>query len=524
MAVLAYWPTFSNGFINWDDDRHVTRNNQIKSLDAQGLSRIFTGTVNKIYIPLTTLTFALEYHFFKFQPFYYHLNNLLLHLGVGVLVFYWGRSLGLSWAAGLIGMVIFLVHPIHVESVAWVSERKDVLYAFFYLAAVNLYLTRPILGIDRAKPALIPGIMKDKNYWGSLFLGLLAMLAKPMALSLPLILVLCDWFKGRQDLRRILGEKIPYFFYIIPLAWLTLRLNGDSFKSGSSLGESVLIYLWSLSFPVIKFFSPWALNPVYQIPQPVALTNPPYAIGLGLTLALLISLYIFRQQRWWVFAWAQYYFSIFFLLRFGQVADRNPVADRFMYLPSVGLCLALGYAAHKIWLKMHDKIILRRCVTVGFVFLMTFMVIKTNAQCRIWNNSFLFWDHVIALDPKLSFAYYNRANAYKAEREWSPALRDYTEAIELNPSYEAAINSRGAMYHAMGLYDQALNDYNRVLQLNANKASTYNNRGNLYLMHRDFELAIQDFDRALALDPGLKEVNKNRALAIKLKDLYNPRD
>ncbi|MCK5581082.1 MAG: hypothetical protein KAJ18_07385, partial [Candidatus Omnitrophica bacterium] len=169
LIFIAYLPALQNDFVNWDDDAHLFQNQFIQSFNVQD---IFTTTVNRTYIPLTSLSFAIEYYFFGEDPFVYHFNNVLLHLLVTGFVFQFGLRIGLSLTASTVGALIFGLHPMHVESVAWVTERKDVLYAFFYMLALLCYCSYVSSLATKRKGILLVATM---------VLGVLSALAKPMA-------------------------------------------------------------------------------------------------------------------------------------------------------------------------------------------------------------------------------------------------------------------------------------------------------------------------------------------------------
>ncbi len=229
LVILAFLPSLFNGFIKNDDPTHLLENVTLRALTFENIRAMFQSIVNVTYIPLTTASFAIEYHFFGYNPFIYHLDNLLLHLGVVVCVFVFLQRLGLSVLAAGMGALIFGIHPLRVESVTWITERKDVLYGFFYMLAVLQYW-------DYAKSG------KRNSYLLSLIFGFLSILAKPMALSLPLILLLCDWWMGRGWKRNIFFEKIPYAVIIIPITWITYALNARN--PIQSVGEAILLWVW----------------------------------------------------------------------------------------------------------------------------------------------------------------------------------------------------------------------------------------------------------------------------------------
>ncbi|MCX5680983.1 MAG: hypothetical protein NT079_01660, partial [Candidatus Omnitrophica bacterium] len=243
-------------------------------------------------------------------------------------VFLFMRQLGISvWAAGF-ATLLFAIHPTRAESVAWVTERKDVLYGIFYMAGLNAYLR----------------YIKDNNrnfYFLTIALALLSILSKPMALSFPLILLLCDWYGKRKIDKKIILEKIPIFFIIFIVAGMTylrhVRVPVNSYS------EALLIWPWTLTFYIKKFFYPVTLLPVYNIPKPVSIINPTYLSALLAAIAIPFILVRFRRFRWLLFSFGFYFLSIFFLLRFDYGHDAQSVADRFMYLASLGFCFFAGF-------------------------------------------------------------------------------------------------------------------------------------------------------------------------------------
>jgi len=340
VTFISFSASLNNEFTNWDDDFHLTENFVVQSIDFENIVHIFKNSVQSTYIPLTIFSFALEYHFFKLNPFIYHLNNLLLHLGVVTLIYLFSLRMGLAPLAAGLGALLFGIHPMHVESVAWVTERKDVLYAFFYMMALCTYMN------------YLEGKQK-RFYLLTLFFGLLSILAKPMALSLPLVLLVCDWFKKKKLTLKVFLEKVPFILYIIPITWITYSLNAR--MPGESIQEALILWIWSFSFYIQKFFLPINLNPFYLWPEPIGITHLPYLGSLMVFLLCMLLLYIFRKQRWYVFALVFYFFSIFFLLRFDKGAEPQIVADRYMYMPSVGFCLLFGYLAAAGLNRLREK-------------------------------------------------------------------------------------------------------------------------------------------------------------------------
>ncbi len=501
LTFSSFYPALNHQITNWDDNFHLTDNPQVQSLSIANLNRIFHSLVYKVYIPLSTLSFALEYHFFKLNPFIYHLDNLLLHLIVVALIFILAQRLGLSvWAASL-SAGIFGIHPMHVESVAWITERKDVLYSVFYLTAVLCYWDF---------------ISKKKKifYVFSLLAGILSILSKPMALSLPLILLLLDWMHKRKFSLSDITSKIPYLIFIIPLTLITYiqhaRIPGISFP------EALIIWIWSFSFYIQKFFLPLQLIPLYFLPEPVNLTNPSYWGGLIIFLISLIIIFRFRKSPWPVISFGFYFLSIFFLLRYDKNIDLNIVADRFMYLPSLGFCLLLGrgfdfvsyhFAKNKFGLNSFFLIIL---------ILLFILHQKTYSQSLIWKDSLTLLTNIIQSYPDpykypgLTFIFTNRGAYYLENQDFVKALKDFNTSLEINPDNISTLNNRGVMFYRFKKYDSALADFEKSYALDPKSPVVPYNKSLIYFAKGEYDFALIACEQTISNDPSYPKIYLQR--------------
>lgn len=491
LSVIGFYsPTLKNGFIYLDDDTHILENTTIRALSANHIQKIFTTTVDRVYAPLTFLSFAFEYHFFKYEPFIYHLNNLLLHLAVSALVFYLAIRLGLSDISAFIAALLFGIHPMHVESVAWITERKDVLYAFFYMLALHSYWEY----LDKRKIIF---------YLSSIIFGFLSILSKPMALSLPLVLFLCDWFKKRPFDKSMLIDKIPHFVYIVPIAWITYSLNARI--PGENIHSGFIIWVWTCVFYIHKFFYPVTLVPMYALPEPITISNPHYFGAVGLLILFAVILLRLRHNPWVIFAALFYFLSMFFLFRYDNAVDKNIVADRFIYLPCLGICFLVGHAAEKL---LKQKAI-QKIVFFALVLTAGLLGTKTFHQTQLWKDNILFWNHELKHYPKNPTAYGNRGEAYKDIGKYDLAMADFNNAIAADSKYAEGYNSRGQLYAARGNMRAAENDFLKAIELNSRFDEAYNNLGIVYLMKEDPKQAVLYFQKAVHIDPRNVEAHTN---------------
>lgn len=506
LTGLVLSSCLGNGFVPWDDPGHLLKNPLVRNLNLENVREIFTTTVNGTYIPLTMLTFSLEYSLVEYAPFIYHLDNLLLHLAVTALVFAFARKLGLSLFAAFVGGLLFGIHPMHVEAVAWVTARKDVLYALFYLLALLAY-----------QRYLEKGMIS--GYVLTMFFGFLSLLAKPMALSLPLVLILCDWFNGRKLTLKSLLEKTPFFMIAISVSWITYAVNARIPTQNPS--EAGLIWIWTLMFYLKKFFMPVVLSPLYQLPEPASLYHLSYGLSVGAFLAAVFFLVKFRRNRWLIFSFFYYLVSIFFLLRYDNVVDKSIVADRYMYLPSLGFCLMLGAVLDRVARNIKDERKPVKQFIYGLVIIIfSVLGVKAHAQAKVWNNGVSLWTEVIKHYPDETSAYNNRGVTYHDQGRYQLALKDFHKAAALNPREGRTYLNRGVTYARIKQFDLAHAEYKKALGLMPEDPEIYNNRGALFLKQRLYAEALDDFNRAIGLDPGFAEAYNNRGKIYSVRKQY----
>ncbi|MDP8212360.1 MAG: hypothetical protein P9X22_03595, partial [Candidatus Zapsychrus exili] len=277
IVFACFYPSLNSDYTNWDDNKVITDNKQVQSLDIDNLKNIFSSTIQQIYVPLSVLSLATEYHFFGYNSFVTHLINLLFHLFIVALIFYFAQQLGLSIYAAFFAALLFGIHPMHVESVVWATERKDVLYVCFYMLSLIFYLKY----LDHRK--------RDA-YLLSILFGILSILSKPMALSLPLVFFVLDFFRKRKFNKEALLDKIPHFIYIAPIVWITYSLHARI--PGKDVSQALLILPFTAAFYIKKFALPLFLSPLYVLPKPISILNPHYFLAIAfIVLFMFIAFY-----------------------------------------------------------------------------------------------------------------------------------------------------------------------------------------------------------------------------------------
>ena len=278
ISLPAFLPCLKNGFV-WDDRQYLIENSAVQALSFKNVTRIFTSFTEGNYHPVTFLSYLLEFHFFKLNPAGYHLINLILHLFNSLLVFWLFMLLTRSSAVSFITSILFAIHPLHVESVAWVSGRKDVLYAFFFITAIISYLYY---------------LKKRKGnafYLLSLFLFILSVLSKSMAVSLPLVLFLIDYLSGRKFDKTALLDKVPFFVLSIVFAvigFVSQYTGGAVRQEPLVLYDSILNACYAVVFYLNKALAPVKLACFY--PYPGKIEKLISFLGLCMILFILIKL------------------------------------------------------------------------------------------------------------------------------------------------------------------------------------------------------------------------------------------
>jgi len=497
VVAIVFMPALRNGFTNWDDDKYVTANPAVQSLSPDNLVRIFTRHYVGAYVPLTIVSFALDYLFFKYHPLPYHAANILLHVLNCLLVFWFIRRFTGDTRAAFAAALFFGVHPLRVESVAWVTERKDVLYAFFFLSGLISY------GYYRVR--------SDRRFLAAtFFLFVAAVLAKPVAVILPLILFLVDYIDRRPFWKTALVEKIPFF--AVSLAFGGMAIVAQ--KSARTLRPDKLLEFFpnlaaaarNLWFYVGKTLVPVRLSAYYPISTAVSTDRVyPFTWGLLILVLFIAAIYLLhRVNRRLVFGILFFVVSLLPVLQL--VPSGQPLADRYLYVAAIGLSclLALSLGGPRGTWK---KILYILLVGVSGIF-----ASLSWQRCKVWRDSLTLWNDVLQNYPNASVAYNNRGRVFQEQGDLSRALADFVRAIETDPRHALAFYNRGVTRFALNQYDLALSDLNQAAALDPGYYKTFNNRGLIYYLRGETGRALLDYERALALNPDYAGAYNNRGL------------
>jgi protein O-mannosyl-transferase len=553
VTLTVYLSALRNEFVLWDDDANVYNNIHIRSLNLDFLRWAFSDVSLSLWQPVVWFSYAFDHVLWGLNPFGYHLTNILLHaantflavnLVIRLLKQAGSRPLILMPAAGEgggfsrfpneravlvaggVAGLLFGLHPLHVESAAWVTGRTDLLCTFFFLLSVMTYLSYAA-GRETTAGKGAGEFFRNRAYLLSLACGILALASKAMAVSLPVVLLILDWYplnriRSRKNCISAFVEKIPFivlsFAATIAAIWGQKAAGDLQVVQNVSLSARVLAAAKALTLYLGKMVLPLHLSPFYPYPGTISFFSFEY--GAALVLACMItavSILLVKKHPVLPALWGAYLVTLLPVLGIVKVRSVS-MADRYTYLPSLAPFLLLGLAAAWVWsrtdrMKQHGPLA-KRVTAVLAVSLCGVLIALTLKQISVWKNSITLWSSVIEKAPGLvPTAYHNRGLAFKDRGLPERAIEDFNEVIKLDPKSPNNYNSRGLAYRELGQFNRALEDFTTAITRDPQFADAYTNRGWTFKQMGQRERAMQDYDRAIELNPARHIVYNNRGMA-----------
>ena len=513
LVVGAYLPALRGQFI-WDDDYNIIKSAPLRTLG--GLFRIwFEPGATQQYYPLTHTSFWVDYHLWGLHPLPYHAENILLHALGAILV--WRVLRRLSVPGAWLGAALFALHPVCVESVAWITERKNTLCVVFFLgsllAAIEFWLPRPAPAAkttSKSSGTTEMGFGPWKFYWLALILYLCALWSKTATLGLPGVILVLAWWKRGRLVRRDAVLLLPFVAVGVGLALITLTIERRLIRIGASVEawhflpfERLLIAARALWFYLWKLCWPHPLMFMYPRWQLETASLPGYA-ALGAGVAGLLLLWS-RRQGWGrpVLAAVAYFIMMLFpVLGFvnGTFFRYSFVCDHFQYLAAIGpLALAAAAIASALKFSSIRKPLLSTAV---YGSLLLTLGILTWRQTGVYYNLETLWRDSLKHNPDSWMAHNNLANYLCQSGRFAEAETHYQRTIELRPNDYYPYYDQGLAYAMQGKLDQAIQYFTKTLQICPTNSSAHTELGKVLSRKGDLNEAIQEYARALEIDPG----------------------
>jgi len=527
----AFLPTLQNGFVDWDDTINFLSNPHYRGLGLEELRWMFTAFYNGHYTPLTWMTLGLDYLLWGMDPAGYHVSNLLFHVATAVAFYFLTMKLlrlaagGVAedkavWVGAAFAALFFAVHPLRVESVAWITERRDVLSGLFYVLTILAYLRAS----DRAGRGA-------RWYWVSVILFACALLSKAMAVSVPVVLLILDvyplrrlggpvgWWSARA--RQVYTEKIPFVllagvasavmfaavYYtpfmasldqVSPLARLSI--------SGYALG----FYLW-------KTVAPLNLSPLYVLPMKIDPFSSTFIWSYIFVLIFTVLTFVLRHRLPGLLAaWLAY--VVILLPVIGIVKLGHQIAaDRFTYLSCLGWAILAGAAISYCWQpSVRRRIGLRTFVLTNGVAALLVVGFGglTWEQAQVWHDPERLWRHALRAGPGSTIAHNHLGNALLERGELGEASKHFRQALQINPASAYAHNNLGNALLKRGELGEASKHYRQALQIDPAYAEAHYNLGNALLKRGEPGEAIKHFRQALQINPAYAHAHNNLGTAL----------
>jgi Tfp pilus assembly protein PilF len=501
VTFVAFVPALSADFVSWDDERNFLTNPHYRGLGLEQLRWMWTTTLLGHYVPVTWMTLGLDFVMWGMSPRGYHFTNLLIHAGNAVLVFLLARRILGRDIAAVVAALFFSVHPLRVESVAWVTERRDVVSLFFFLLSVLAYLR-----------ATTDSPLRRRPYGLSILCFIAALLSKGTSVSLPVVLLILNFYPLRRigpgnwwgpSAKRAYAEVTPYA--LPALGFVVLSIVALHPPGQLGLAGKLAVSAYSLMFYLAKTVAPTGLSPLYSMPvtvDPLAARFLPAYVAVAVFIAAM--LFAFRRKP--AVAAALLAFFAITLPMLGIVQNGPQIAaDRYTYHAGPALALLVGGA----FMALERRAKITMVATVGMTVVLGLLSVLTWRQTGYWKDSEHLWARVLEIEPDSPLGNSAWANLLFKQNRVDEALEYSARSVRAAPQYAEGHNDLGVGLARKGDFDQAVERYRVALSLKPGFDEAENNWGVVLAGLGQLDSAIAHYRRALASNPDNPDAEVN---------------
>ncbi len=523
VVLIVFLPCVANDFVNWDDRVFVVDNQSIAELSGRTFLWAFTTFHAAVWHPLTWLSYALGRSVCGLNPGCHHLVSVLIHgLNVLLFCFLFLKLLEVRdvpeksrYVAAFAAALLFGVHPLRVEPVAWVSARKDVLSAFFFLGSLITYLRYVRSDPSRARRTC---------YLLSLLLAACALMSKPTAITLPIVLLVMDYYPleslNSDSIGKRVWEKLPFFGIAIGAGVLNMvaaRAYAISF-SYVPLHMRIMNALYAIFFYLWQTVFPTRLLPLYQLDRGLGYFGPAF-LSAGALFVLCTVLCVWRAikgDRIWAACWFAYLTLLVPVLGL-FMSYRQAMADRYTYVPTMVIWMLIGLGIARLWQRAGEgkrKVLARGFLTGCFVVLAVAYGYATHRQIGVWRNSETLWRSLIEkADYVPALAYFGLGQELENKGKLDKALANYRIAYSLNPRNNDYLGMIGVILAKKGRHDEALAIFTKIRDQEPDNPVAHLHVGRVLLSSKRLDAAIAALKKAEKLDPNGRDVMLLLAIA-----------
>lgn len=511
-TIILYWPATRCGFVSYDDPATVAANPRIDGgLSWEGVKWAFLNPVSCNWLPLTVITHMLDCQLFGLNPWGHHLVNVLFHSINVALVFALLKQLtGATWRSLLVA-ALFAFHPLHVESVAWITERKDVLSGFFGLLALIFYTRyarkRATVKSLEPKAGMVPALNPQRalqDYLLAFFFLALGLLSKPMLVTWPFVMLLLDYWPLERfrlgNARRLIVEKVPFLVLTVAASIVTFIVQKqagamDMIKNlplDARIENALVSYCRYLGKMI------WPTNLAVFYPHP-GYWSPVKALLAGGLLAGL-SVFFWAQRRRYPFllmGWLWFCGTLAPVIGLVQIGVAA-MADRYAYIPSVGIFIIIIWGSYELTRHSPHHV---QGLTITSLAALVLCMVLTWRQLGYWQDSETLFRHALAVTENNYLAHNSLGAALDKKHDTGGAISQYQEAIRLKPDYYLAHDNLGIVLAEKGRIDEAINEYQQAIRINPDYPPEHYDLGNALIQEGLTNAAIGQFQEAIRLKP-----------------------